>query len=76
MLKFKQCFHKDIWNLFQCLIIVLGSLKCNFKAFQRNVFVFSDADKNEEQMRQQTLVDQLFGLIRFNFLQIVPKMDY
>jgi hypothetical protein len=27
-------------------------------------------------LRQQILVDQLLGLNRFNFLQIVPKKDY
>ncbi len=40
MLKFKQCLHKDIWNLFQCLIIVLGDFKCNFKAKNETFKVF------------------------------------
>jgi len=52
MLKFKQCLHKDIWIFFQCLIIVLGNFKCNFKAFQKRFCAFW-RKQNEEQMRQQ-----------------------
>jgi len=83
MLKFKQCLHKDIWNLFQSLIIMLGYFKCNFKVknetfnvFWRKQILFSETKKMDAEFASTKMFISCLGWVDKTFYKQFPKTDY